>query len=206
MCERWHYRVCFSKPAEQSVSKSVCLEQYWGNEPLLNLRIELMLTPMLNLATLLQGSTTYLSNARDLTKARRQQQRERQKAVGWKGKTTTLHVHHAFLYISLQSLHNNDEKWPKFESLPGNGNSKAINSTVSVWIRARSLLFSSNPKSLLLINWALNKDNREKKWKDANSIFQWRFHGRLRCRSVRSLLATQDGANPCRTVENKARI
>ena len=30
-------------------------------------------------------------------------------------KTTTLHVHHAFLYISLLSLHNNDVKWPHFK-------------------------------------------------------------------------------------------
>ena len=30
-------------------------------------------------------------------------------------KTTTLHVHHAFLYISLQSLHNYDMKWPDFK-------------------------------------------------------------------------------------------
>ena len=30
-------------------------------------------------------------------------------------KTTTLHVHHAFLYISLQSLHNYDMKWPNFK-------------------------------------------------------------------------------------------
>ena len=29
-------------------------------------------------------------------------------------KTTTLHLHHAFLYISLQSLHNYDVKWPNF--------------------------------------------------------------------------------------------
>ena len=29
-------------------------------------------------------------------------------------KTTTLHVHHAFLYISLPSLHNYDVKWPNF--------------------------------------------------------------------------------------------
>ena len=32
------------------------------------------------------------------------------KAIGLMSKTTTLHVHHAFLYISLQSLHNYDVK------------------------------------------------------------------------------------------------
>ena len=31
-------------------------------------------------------------------------------AIGLMSKTATLHVHHTFLYISLQSLHNNDVK------------------------------------------------------------------------------------------------
>ena len=31
-------------------------------------------------------------------------------AIGLMSKTTTLHVHHAFLYISLLSLHNYDVK------------------------------------------------------------------------------------------------
>ena len=42
----------------------------------------------------------------DLTKPRRRRQRERQKTIGLMSKTTTLHVHHAFLYISLRSLHD----------------------------------------------------------------------------------------------------
>ena len=63
-------------------------------------------------------------------------------------KTTTLHVHHAFLYISLPSLHNNDVKWPIL-GLLGNGNGKAINSTIPVWTRVWSLLFISNPKSII---------------------------------------------------------
>ena len=37
------------------------------------------------------------------------------KAIGLLSKTTTLHVHHAFWYISLQSLHNYDVKWPNFK-------------------------------------------------------------------------------------------
>ena len=32
------------------------------------------------------------------------------KAIGWIGKTTTLHVRHAFLYISLMGLHDYDGK------------------------------------------------------------------------------------------------
>ena len=44
----------------------------------------------------------------------RQWQRERQTAIGLLSKTTSLHVHHAFLYISLPFLHDYDAKMPKF--------------------------------------------------------------------------------------------
>ena len=37
------------------------------------------------------------------------------KAIGFMSKTTTVYVHHAFLYISIPSLHNYDVKWPKFK-------------------------------------------------------------------------------------------
>ena len=48
---------------------------------------------------------------RDFTKPRRRRrQRERQKTIGLMSRTTTLHVHHAFLYISLPSMHNYDVK------------------------------------------------------------------------------------------------
>ena len=36
------------------------------------------------------------------------------KAIGLITKTTTLHVHHAFLHISLPSLHDYDVKMPNF--------------------------------------------------------------------------------------------
>ena len=44
----------------------------------------------------------------DLTKLRRRRTENVKKTIGLMSKTTTLHVHHAFLYISLLSLHNND--------------------------------------------------------------------------------------------------
>ena len=37
-----------------------------------------------------------------------------QKAIGLVSKTTTLHVHNDFLYISLSSLHDYDGKMPNF--------------------------------------------------------------------------------------------
>ena len=81
-------------------------------------------------------------------------------------------------------------------SLLGNGkrNCKAINSSISVRTWVRSLLFSSKLNSLLLSNWA-PRNNREKLWMDVKSIFQWRFHGRRRCRNVRSLMLAYENSD-----------
>ena len=51
---------------------------------------------------------------RDFKIQRRGRQQERQKTIGLISKTTTLHVHHAFLYISLPALHDYDVKMPNF--------------------------------------------------------------------------------------------
>ena len=80
------------------------------------------------------------------------------KALGLMSKTTTLHVHHAFF---LRFLYTTTTWNDQILSLLENGNCKAINSTISVWTRARSPLFSSNQNSLLLSN-RTNWDNREK--------------------------------------------
>ena len=42
----------------------------------------------------------------------------------WQGKTTTVHVHHAFLYISLPSLHNYHVKMPNFTFCGGRKQAK----------------------------------------------------------------------------------
>ena len=73
-------------------------------------------------------------------------------------KTTALHVHHAFLYISLLSLHN-DVKWPNFKftwerERQGDKSYHPTNSGAFA-------LFSSNQNSVLLSNRE-NWDNGEK--------------------------------------------
>ena len=132
----------------------------------------------------------------DLTKLRRRQQWQRQKAIVLVTKKTTLHVHHAFLYIPLPSLHDYRVKWP----------SLIIIIIYFFWGRERqghkfyhlcldsgtAPLFSSNRNSLLSsdrVTW----DKREVVLKGAKSIFQRRFHWRHRCRIVRSLLIWQGG-------------
>ena len=94
-----------------------------------------------------------------------------------------MHVHHAFLYVSLQSLQTatwNDQ----FLSWLENGKGKVI--YLSLWTRTRSPLFNSNLTFLLSSNW-VTWYNGEKVLKDAKSTFQRRFHWRRRCRIVRSL-------------------
>ena len=51
---------------------------------------------------------------RDFKMPRRRRQRERQKAIVRIGKIKTLHVHQAFLFISLPSLHDYDGKMLNF--------------------------------------------------------------------------------------------
>ena len=89
-----------------------------------------------------------------------------------------------FLYLHCTTTTWNDQNL----SLLGTGNGKAINSTLSVRTGARSSLFSSSQNPLPLSN-RTNWDNREKVWNDAKSVFQRRFHGRRRCRIVRSLFS-----------------
>ena len=96
-------------------------------------------------------------------------------------KPATLHVHHAFLSISLRSLHN---------PVLVNGKSKAINYTISVRTQVRSpprTSKNSRPSSNRAI-W----DNRKIVLKDVKSIFQQRFHGLCRCWIVRSLMMNEN--------------
>ena len=46
-------------------------------------------------------------------------------AIVWIGKTSTLHVHHSFLYISLPSLNEYDGKMPNFSFYGGRKQAKA---------------------------------------------------------------------------------
>ena len=135
----------------------------------------------------------------ELTKLRRRQQRQRQKAIVLVIKKTTLHVHHAFLYIPLPSLHDYHVKWPNliiiiiiiffFED----GNSKAINSIISVYTRVRPLSSAPTEIPFFQVTGRVTWDNREVVLKDAKSIFQRRFHWRRRCWIVRSLLLSEGG-------------
>ena len=123
------------------------------------------------------------------------------KAIGFMSKITTLHMHHANLVPRLASrfvckflcrLCKTTTWNDQISSLLENGDGMAKNSTISVWTRAQSPLFSCNINSLLSSNWA-TWDNREIDWKDAKSIFNdVSMEVAVWCRIVRSLISIGD--------------
>ena len=110
------------------------------------------------------------------------------KALNLMSKTTTLHVHHAFLYILCCPC--TTTKWND-QILSGleNGNGKEINFTSSLWTRMQSPLFSSNLTFLLSSN-RITWYEGGKVLKDAKSIFQQSFHWHHQCWIVRSLIVS----------------
>ena len=85
-----------------------------------------------------------------------------------------MHVHHAFLSISLLSLHNCHMKWPNCKFTLEQEH-KVINSTISVWTQAWAQVFTSTLNSLLLSN-RMTWDDCKIVSKDVMSIFQRHFH------------------------------
>ena len=95
----------YRKNKQTNKCKKVCKQQQEGTE---NNDVHVSDLQMSNLHKALELDST--TGNRDLKIRRRRPQRER----GFITKTTTLHVHHAFLYISLPSLHDYDVKIPNF--------------------------------------------------------------------------------------------
>ena len=88
-------------------------------------------------------------------------------------------MHHAFLYISLPSLHDYDVKMPIFTFLGEVNTGQWLSfSFPELWY---SLLeFNSRRNCQQLANWT--QDNKhDKVWSSATSLFKWRFRSR-RCR------------------------
>ena len=115
------------------------------------------------------------------------------KAVNLISKRTTLHVHHAFLYISFPSLHNYNVKWPNFELTWERERQGDKFYHLSGWTRTRSPLLSSKLTFPLSSNW-VTWHKGEKVSKDAKSIFQQRFHWRRCCQIVSFLVIIRQGS------------
>ena len=101
-----------------------------------------------------------------------------QKTISLISKTTTLQVHHAFLYISLPALHDYDVKMPNFAfyGVRKQPTTKFC-SSFCTWIW--SLGIQLQEVRLRLTKW-VGRNNCDKNWKNGNSLFK----RRSRCRRV----------------------
>ena len=117
---------------------------------------------------------------RDFKIQRRGRRRERQKkkTIGLMSKTTTLHVHYTFLYISWAALHDYDVRIPNFAFYGVHKQAKTkFCFSLCTWIWS---LLHSTPGGFAYI-WkgtCVGRNNCDKDWKNANSLFKRRF----RCR------------------------
>ena len=75
------------------------------------------------------------------------------KAIGLLRKTTTLHVHHAFLYIFLPSLHDYDEKMPNCKFCGGRKQARTnLFFSLYTWVRSlRNQLQGNSPTLAIFI-------------------------------------------------------
>jgi len=90
--------------------------------------------------------------------------------MGWISKTTTLHVYHALLNISLPSLHDYDGKMPNFTFYGGREQATAkFSFSFWTWIRFLGIRLNKSSLAFDKVNHELEKSRRY--WKNANSLF-----------------------------------
>ena len=88
------------------------------------------------------------------------------KPIGLISKTTTLYVHHAFLYISLPSLHDYDVKMPNCKFYVGR--KQATTNLFFFSLNLSSVLMKSTPGKFAYTRHFQQK--RDKDWKNRNSF------------------------------------
>ena len=112
-------------------------------------------------------------------------------AIGLISKTTILHVHHAFLYISLPPLHDYDVKMPNLTMYRGS-TQVTMRFPLSFWAWIWFLGFNFRRVHLRLTKLVI-WSNRDEDWKNGNSLFQQCFHCCRRPRILTSLLWRHGG-------------
>ena len=112
------------------------------------------------------------------------------KAIGWIGKTTTLYVRHAFLYISLPSLHHYDVKITNFTFYGGRKQpTHKFSFSFWTWIWLVRILLKKSSLAFDKVNegWVMGIELKERKF----TYFKRRFRGRRRGGIFNSLLSSQ---------------
>ena len=90
------------------------------------------------------------------------------------GKTTTLNVHHTFLYISLPSLHDYDLKMPNF-TFCREREHKTMNLFFFSWTLIRSF---TTPEKIVNIWWTERDGISPIESEAWNTSFKWHFQSR----------------------------
>ena len=76
-----------------------------------------------------------------------------EKAIGLLPKTTSLHVHHAFLYISLPSLHDYDVKMPNCNFYAGRKQATTnLFFSLKTWVRSSRNQLQGNSPTLAIFS------------------------------------------------------
>ena len=99
--------------------------------------------------------------------------RTAKKQLVWIDKTTTLRVHHTFLYIFFPSLHGCDVKLPVFTFYV----ERELKTMILIFffkLRIRPLKINSRKIRQHLTNWT-RWNNGTEVWNKANTLFWWRF-------------------------------
>ena len=91
------------------------------------------------------------------------------KAIGLLRKTTTLHVHHAFLYISLPSLHDYDVKMPNCKFY--GGHKRATTNSFSLSEVERTPQEINSREIRLHLPFSANWNKRDSVWKTGIYVF-----------------------------------
>ena len=99
--------------------------------------------------------------------------------IGLISKTTTLHVHHPFLYIYLRSLHDYDEINYNL-TFCGRREHKTTTLFCFSWFWYSPLESNYGQIRQHLTNWT-RWNKRDEVWASANTLFNWRFGSPRRC-------------------------
>ena len=132
---------------------------------------------------------------RELKQRRPRRQRARQKSSRFISKTTTLYVHHAFLYISLPSLHNHDATWKCLISRYMEDVNKRRRIYLSLFKLEygpqRNQLWGNSPSFGIFSDLEQTRQSLKKR----GFIYEWRFHCRRCRRCYSSLFRFEDENN-----------
>ena len=103
------------------------------------------------------------------------------KVIGLNWQNNNLHAHHAFMYISLPSLHYYDVKMPNF-TFCGGREHKTTTFFFFLWTSIQSFRIQLQQKLPRFDELNVITNKWDEVWSSTTSLFKWRFRSsRRRC-------------------------